>query len=429
MTVQPEEQQPAPRFRSPLTIGVIAGGLMILTFIIGVGLGFALARWSGSIGVVGFASVSPGAAERNLGDAHDARELLEPSFEIFWESMNLLYRDFYGEIPPSDEVTYSAIRGVLNRLDDPHTSFMAPEEAESFRTSMQGNFEGIGARVAWDEEHDAVRITEPFENQPAWIAGLRRGDLILAVDGQKLAGSNLTDAIMLIRGEKGSVVVLTILREGVDEPFDVEVTRDRIEIPTVATESVGDNDEIAYIRLNSFNENAGSQVKRALVDALARNPKGLIFDLRGNTGGLLREAVKVTSFFLEDGTVLIERFADGTEKVYTTEGKAIAKDIPLAILVNGGSASASEIVAGAVQDADRAPLIGETTFGKGSVQLPHPLSNGGILRVTIARWFTPNDRTIDGTGLEPDIPIEFSDEARKAGDDPQLEEAIDYLSD
>ncbi|MBV7327281.1 S41 family peptidase [Chloroflexi bacterium TSY] len=417
-------------FRQPILLALMALVLVITSFLIGMGLGFGLGRWTYNGGLVStFPGLGSGAAERNLGDAHNAQEALGPEFEIFWEAMNLLYRDFYGEIPDSNQMTYGAIRGILNELDDRNTSFMAPEDAEFFRSSIEGSFEGIGARVEWSEEFDAVRITEPFENQPAWLSGLRRGDYILAVDGEELAGSNLTDAIMKIRGEKGTVVVLTIAREGKSDLFDVKVVRDRIEIPTVATDTLGEQQNIAYIRLNSFNENASSQVQRAIEDAQANNPTGLIFDLRGNSGGLLREAVNVTSLFLENHDVLIERFADGKIKTYETEGTAIANDIPLVVLVNGGSASASEIVAGAIQDAQRAPLLGEVTFGKGSVQLPHQLSNNGILRVTIARWFTPNDRSIDGVGLDPDIVVEYTQEQREAGEDPQLDAAVNYLLD
>jgi carboxyl-terminal processing protease len=358
----------------------------------------------------------------------DARAELAPAFETFWEAMNFLYRDFYGQLPASDEATYGAIRGVIDQLDDPNTSFMTPQEAEFFRTSIRGHFEGIGAHVEWDDEHDAVMVTEPFENQPAWNAGIRRGDLILAVDGESIVGTNLNDAVAMIRGPKDSTVVLTILRDGEGEPFDVEVVRDRIEPPTISTTTMGEEGEIAYVRLNTFNENAGQLVRQAVQDAVDRGATALVFDLRGNTGGLLREAVKVASVFLDsDETVLIERFSDGREEIYHTEGKPVAPDLSLVVLVDGGSASASEIVAGALQDAGRSDLVGTTTYGKGSVQLPHTLTDGSIMRVTIARWYTPNDRSIDGAGLEPDVMVEINDEELKAGEDPQLDRALELL--
>ncbi|MEM7532984.1 MAG: S41 family peptidase [Chloroflexota bacterium] len=408
--------------QQPLLLGCVVAFLLVSTFLIGLGLGFGAARLTGpSSASIGVGGILAGVSSDGAGGE------LQSDFGVFWEAMDLLYGDFFGELPENNEATYGAIRGVLNQLEDPNTSFMTPEEAEFFSTNIQGSFEGIGARVAWDDLADAVRITEPFENQPAWTAGLRRDDLILAVDGESLAGSNITDAVMLIRGEKGSTVVLTIFREGEDGPFDVEVVRDRIEIPTIATETLGDNQEIGYVRLNSFNENAGTLVKEAIEEAVDSGSKALIFDLRGNTGGLLREAVKVASVFLENQVVLLERFSDGRLREYETEGNAVDGDLPMVVLVNGGSASASEIVAGAIQDANRAPLMGTTTFGKGSVQLPHRLSDGSIMRVTIARWYTPEDRSIDKTGLEPDILIELSEEEREAGDDPQLDAAVEHL--
>ena len=356
-----------------------------------------------------------------------ARHQLREEMDIFWEAMDLLYRDYYGELPEDQDATYGAIRGVLSQLDDPNTSFMEPDEAEFFRSGIEGSFEGIGARVDWDEEYDTVRIVEPYENQPAWNAGIRRDDLILAVDGESIIGTDLNEAVLKIRGPKGSVVVLNVVRQGVEEPYDVEITRDRIDFPTVSTDMLGDAGQIAYVRLNSFNENAGELVRDAIKEALEAGTTGIIFDLRGNPGGSVREAVKVASVFLEDQTVLIERFSDGEEKLYRSSGREIVGDVPVVVLVNGGSASASEIVAGAIQDAERGTLIGTTTYGKGSVQLPHQLSDGSIMRVTIARWYTPNDRGIDGEGLTPDIEIEITEEQYAAEEDPQLDEAIEFL--
>jgi carboxyl-terminal processing protease len=340
--------------------------------------------------------------------------------------MDLLYRDYYGELPESDDATYAAIRGVLGRLNDPNTAFMTPDEAEYFRTNLQGSFEGIGARVDWDMNFNTLRIVEPFENQPAWKAGIKRDDLVTHVDGESIIGTDVTSAVEKIRGPKGTTVVLTVARLGEDAPFDVEVVRDRIEIPTIETDVVGG--DIAYIRLNTFNENAGKLVRDAVTAALDKNPSALIFDLRGNPGGLLRQAVEVTSVFLPKGeTVLLERFSDGREETYVTEEEPVAAELPMVVLVNEGSASASEIVAGAIQAQQRGQIVGATTFGKGSVQLPQTLSDGSILRVTIARWFTPDDRTIDGEGLAPDVTIELTDEDRQAQRDPQLDEAIELL--
>jgi carboxyl-terminal processing protease len=384
--------------------------LGVVLLLVGFGVGFGL----------GSASTASAGSPNGAGSEH-----LYPKFGVFWEAMDLLYKDFYGELPATDEATYGAIQGVLGKLKDHNTSFMTPEEANYFRSSLEGSFEGIGARVDWDMQFDTVRVVEPFENQPAWKAGIKRDDLIIAVDGETVVGTDLVSAIDKIRGPKGSKVVLSIVREGEEAPFDVEVTRDRIEIPTIATDTL--DGDIAYVQLNTFNENAGELVRQAVTDALAQNPKGIIFDLRGNPGGLLSQAVEVANVFLQDSDVLIERFADGQEEIYKTKGNATTKDIPLVVLVNEGSASASEIVAGAIQDNGRGQVVGAKTYGKGSVQLPQTLSDGSIMRVTIARWFTPKDRTIDGTGLDPDVAVEITDQQREQGADPQLDKAIELL--
>lgn len=404
--------------------------LFLLIFGAGVGTGIAFAQQAGPMQWLNLGRSASGSGTQQI--CLQEEQVLYPEFQTFWEAMHLLYRDFYGTLPASGDATYGAIRGIVDQLDDPNTSVLTPNEANLFRTNITGSFEGIGARVDWDEDFEALRIVEPFENQPAWNAGLRRGDLVLAVDGESLVGSDLTEAVNKVRGPKGSVVVLTVLRldeenpEGA-EPFDVDVTRDRIETPTISTDTLGENNDIAYVRLNTFNQNAGQLVRQAVEDAVQRDARGLVFDLRGNSGGLLREAVKVASVFLEDKNILIERFADGSEEIYETTDSAVTTDLPMVVLVNEGSASASEIVAGALQDHERAPLIGTITYGKGSVQLPHTLQDGGIMRVTVARWYTPDDRTIDGEGLAPDITVELAPEDRGGDEDPQLDAALDEL--
>jgi carboxyl-terminal processing protease len=404
-------------------------GLIVLAavFFTGLGIGYGIGRFDRALAQPYPTSLAGVDACAQAGMSESATQLC-PTFADFWEAMDLLYRDYYGTLPTAQAGTYAAIRGVVDSLHDPHTSFFTPEEAEYFRSNREGDFEGIGARVGWDTAAGTLVITEPFENQPAWLAGLRRGDLVLSVDGVSLAGSTVEDAVKLIRGPQGSTVVLTIRRAGVTAPFDVDVVRDHVEIPTISTGTLGDDGQIAYIRLNSFNEDAGHLVREATRDALQRSPAGLVLDLRGNSGGLLREAIKVANVFLEDATVLSERFSDGKVETYTTTGRALARDIPLVVLVNEGSASASEIVAGALQDAGRGVLVGTTTFGKGSVQLPHELKDGAILRVTVARWYTPKNRSIEGVGLQPDVPVAMTDAQRNAGADPQLDAAIRLLT-
>jgi len=412
----------------PVIIGLAGLFLLAAAFLSGLGAGFGLGRWTAS-GGLGDARQATAAAVYECVEQPEegAAAQLYPEFGVFWEAMDLLYANYYGDLPDAEQAAFAAIRSVTGLLDDPNTSFLTPQEADYYRSGMEGAFEGIGARVGWDEEADTLVITEPFENRPAWLAGLRRHDRILAVDGKSIMGLGMTEAVALIRGPEGSTVTLTVLRPGREAPFDVEVARARIEVPAISTDALGEDGRIAYMRLNAFNENAGQLVREAVKDALQRETAGIILDLRGNSGGLLREAVAVAGVFLGDEVVLIERFGDGATETYRTGDRAVAPDVPLAVLVDEGSSSASEIVAGALQDHGRAALIGGTTFGKGSVQLPYSLRNRGILRVTIATWHTPHDRTIDGAGLQPDIAIEMPEGQPSSAGDPQLEAALQHL--
>ena len=408
----------SPRLKLQLT-GCAILLVSALIFSIGSGIGFYIGRMSSPAETAGSAVIA----------AETGRALAPQDLGIFWEAMDLIEEDFYGELPSPNERSYGAIHGVLKTLGDQNTGFLTPNEAASFMEGIEGSFEGIGALVEWAEDEGAIRIIEPFEDQPAWNAGIRRGDLIIAINGQDVADlSNLHEAINRIKGPKGTEVHLTVRRDGLDDPLEVPVTRDTIDVPVVESERYGDNDEFAYVHLERFSADAGAKLRAELEDLLTDETQGLIFDLRGNPGGLLREAINVTSVFLEDERVLIERFSDGTEEIYNTEGSALVPDdLPLVLLVNQGSASASEIVAGALQDVERAPLVGVTTFGKGSVQLPHTLSDESLLRVTIALWYTPSDRSINDTGLEPDIVVERTNEQIENEEDPQLDRAIEFL--
>jgi carboxyl-terminal processing protease len=345
------------------------------------------------------------------------------AFDLFWEAWGLIERDFYGELPSDEELTYGAIRGATNTLGDPNTAFISPEAAAINREDDSGSFQGIGAYVSM--ENGILMIVNTFKEQPAEKAGLRRGDVVLEVDGTPLTNMSLYEAIGLIRGPEGTVVRLTIGREG-EDPFDVEVTRAHIAIPVVESELLEEG--IGYARLFEFSSDATAKLGSAIEELLTEEPSALILDLRGNPGGWLNEAVSTAGLFLpKEEVVLLERFGDGDERTYRTSEHPLAPDIPMVVLVDGGSASASEIVAGALQDHGRAILIGEQSFGKGSVQWPHELSNGAELRVTVARWFTPLDRVIHGEGLAPDIEVELTFEDYDAGLDPQLDRAIEYL--
>jgi len=345
-------------------------------------------------------------------------------FQVFWEAWGLIQQYFYGELPDFSDVTYSAIHGMLGTLGDDYTAFLEPDVAAIVEEDATGEFEGIGAFVDLDEEGHLV-IVQPFAGSPAEEAGLVAGDRVLEVDGVETQGKTLYEIITLIRGPEDSEVTLLVRREGVPDSFEVVVRRERIEIPVVEVELREDG--IGYIRLNEFSANAAERTEEGLADLLEAGVQGIVLDLRQNPGGWLDQAIDVSDLFLGKGVVAIERFSDGSEQRFSSSSGDLAEDIPLVVLVDRGSASASEIVAGALQDRERAVLVGERTFGKGSVQRPFTLSDGSELRVTVARWFTPNDRAIHGEGLAPDIEVPWPEEELSPDEDPQLEAAVEYL--
>jgi carboxyl-terminal processing protease len=346
----------------------------------------------------------------------------EAAFQIFWEVWAIVQRDYYGELPSMQEVAYAAIRGMLNTVDDPFTSFVTPQEAAIRAEDDSGEYEGIGAYVDLDEDGKLI-IVAPFEGSPAETAGLRPEDRIIAVDGVSIVGLSLSEAISKVRGPAGSEVVLTVEREG-EQSFEVTVTRDRFELEISEAEML--EDDIGYIRLREFGSLAGDELTADLEELLAQNPRGIILDLRYNPGGWLDQALKVSDVFLDDGVILTQRWKDGSEQVFEAQAGDIGEAVPLVVLVDRGSASASEIVAGALQDHDRAILIGEKTFGKGAVQTVHTLSDGSQLVVTSAMWFTPDNQLIHGEGLNPDIEVPYPEELEE-DEDPQLERAIEYF--
>ncbi len=351
-------------------------------------------------------------------------DFTEEDLELLWEVWNIVASEFDGDYPSSEELTYAAIRGLLGELQDDYTQFAPPDVAERLRQGLEGSFEGIGAFVRQNEE-GLTEILRPMDGQPAALAGMRAGDVVIAVDGVSVIGQSIDEVIAKIRGPQGTEVTVTVRRPGEEEPLHFTVRRQLIQVPIIESQMLEDN--IAYIRLTGFNSNADDQLRQTLQDFLAQNPAGLIFDLRDNPGGFLNQSVAVADAFLPEGVVLYERSSTfDLDQVLNSDSGDLAESVPLVVLVNAGSASASEIVAGAIQDHGRGVLIGETTFGKGSVQQSHTLSDGSELRVTIARWYTPNDVSIDGNGIVPDIevpsPVELGGE-----DDQQLQRAIEYL--
>ena len=319
---------------------------------------------------------------------------------------------------------YGAAAGMVGRVGDPHTAFIEPLAARFIDEDMQGSFEGIGATVNMVEGR--LIIVKPLPDSPALAAGLRAGDVVLEVDDQPLEGTDILEAISLIRGPQGTVVRLLIQREGTPDPFIVPVTRDKVELPILEARML--DDEIGYLRLIEFNALSQRRVHAALKELLSHDPVGLVFDLRGNPGGYLQMCVDIASEFLPENTLILKEVGrDEPLKEYRVSRAGIATEVPLVVLINGSSASASEIVAGAIQDNDRGILVGEKTVGKGSVQVTHRLEDDSSLRITVAKWYLPNGDNLDGEGITPDIEVPLSADDIAANEDPQLDRAVAYL--
>lgn len=374
------------------------------------GAGFALGQW-----------LSP-STRYPVGDTPAEQR---DNFRVFWEAWHIVESDFYGrQSLDYKNMTYGAIEGMLESLGDPFTTFVEPTQHRLEQDAYQGKFGGIGALMGTDADGRVI-ISSLLDGGPAERAGLRAGDVVLAVDETDISGYSIEEAVILIRGPVGTTVRLRIERPGEPEPLVFEIVRQEIDLPTVNWRVLEDG--IGYIQITMFSEATPQELRRALEGLRGESAGSVILDLRGNPGGLVDSAVAVTGEFLRGGLVLRERTSSNEETRYSAPLGGKAVDWRLVVLVDGGTASAAEIVAGAIQDYQRAPLVGRRTFGKGSVQSIHELSDGSSVHVTIARWLTPNGHEIDGHGLSPDVVVEAKAEDLAAGRDLQLEEAVSLL--
>ncbi|QQR54505.1 S41 family peptidase [Candidatus Peregrinibacteria bacterium] len=346
--------------------------------------------------------------------------------DLFW-NVDELIDESYVDVEKIDNHAqlYGAISGLVESLGDPYSVFMSPEETETFNKSLSGELEGIGAELT-ENEAGELMILAPLKNSPAEKAGILPGDYIYMVNGQLTTGMSLFEAIMNIRGEPGTEVQLTLLREGMDEAIEVSITRQAIIVPSVELSTLEEEGKsIAHLTINQFGTDTYNEFEEAVRQITLDNPDGLILDLRMNGGGYLDAAVQITSEFFEDEkTAVIVKYRDRDNQVIKTTGDGQLTTIPMVVLIDGYSASASEILAGTLQDYERATLIGEQSFGKGSVQELDELSDGSTLLLTVAKWYTPLDRSIDETGITPDI--EVKNEAQNPSD-LQLDAALNYL--
>ncbi|MEK7461689.1 MAG: S41 family peptidase [Patescibacteria group bacterium] len=395
--------------------------LLILGTIIAIAsfnLGFNAGEKSLSTTVVGIENMTEG----------------EPSnvdFAPFWKVWNLINTKY---VPTStttkdvnsQEKVWGAIQGLTNSLDDPYTVFFPPVESELFASDIRGNFEGVGMEIVAKE--GAITVVAPLKNSPAAKAGIMAGDRIIKIENKETSGLSTEEAVQLIRGPKDTRVTLTIFRNGIKEPFEIKVIRDVIDVPTINTKKLPGG--IFVIELYNFSAQSPNLFRLALREFILLGDNKLILDLRGNPGGYLEAAIDMASWFLPSSKVIVrEDFGSSREeKIYRSKGYDIFNEsLKLVILVDGGSASASEILAGALSEQGRAILVGDKTFGKGSVQELIDITADTSLKVTIARWLTPNGVSISKNGIEPEYLVKYTLKNREAEHDPQLEKAIEIL--
>lgn len=341
----------------------------------------------------------------------------------FTDAWGIVHDQYLNQPLDDSQLMQGAIRGLMESLEDPYSTYMDPQEFAAQSNALEGEYTGIGAWV--DTSGEFLVMISPMPDSPAEEAGIMPGDIVVGVDGEDVTDLDPVIVLSKIIGPEGTIVQLTIRRD--DETLEFEIERAVIQVPSIESSLLEGG--IGYIRLYSFGANSSDEVEDAWRELQGQGAEKLVFDLRNNSGGFVDSAVNLTSLFLEEGEILIEEWADGTRKTYEHTGQTLDTESPMVVLVNEGTASASEIMAGALQDYGRARLIGTSTFGKGYIQNWVPLDNDfGALRITIARWLTPEGRQIQGSGLAPNISVPITQEDIDTQNDRQLNRAINYLN-
>lgn len=345
-------------------------------------------------------------------------------FGLFWDTWNLLEKK-YADTTRLDrkKMLYGAISGLVSSLEDPYTTFLSPEDTERFEEDISGKFQGIGIEIGIRK--DILTVIAPIKGTPADRAGLRAGDTILLIDGTPTSDLTLDEAVRRIRGLKGTKVSLQIFRNSEEKARTIDIIRDVIEIPSLSWEVKEGN--IAYVQIFNFNSRVEGDFQKAVAEILASDTDRIILDLRNNPGGLLEASIDIAGYFLPAKSLIVSEEARDEKREHRSDGTGNLIKFPTIILINQGSASASEILAGALHDNRGIPLVGEKTFGKGSVQALEELRDGSTVKLTISRWFTPSGRSINDLGLEPDTKIELTEEDFEAERDPQLEKALEVI--
>ncbi|MGD0610795.1 MAG: S41 family peptidase [Anaerolineales bacterium] len=366
-------------------------------------------------------NTTPTTTANQGGTPQDLQQLFGP----FWQAWTLVHQQYVDQPVDDTKLMQGAISGMMSSLGDPFTNYFDPQTYQAVNGELSGQYTGIGAFV--DVTGAYLTITKPIEGSPAQKAGLQAGDEIIAVDGQDMTGVNPAAVREKVIGPAGTTVTLTIQRQDVTSPFDVVITRANIVVPSVTSKMLANG--IAYIQLSDFGQTSAQDFHAQLQTLMANHPKGLILDLRDNGGGLVTTAVAIGSEFIDHGVIFYEVTANGTKQPHPAQPNGLATQIPLVVLVNSQSASASEIVSGAIQDDGRGKLVGEVTYGKGSEQIMVPLMNNqGAAHITVARWLTPNGRSTNKKGLTPDVIVPLTPDDAKAGRDPQLDAAVKLLT-
>lgn len=399
-----KEQKPK-NFRKAVVTTLLVAGVFLL--------GFGLGRGSDSI-----LQSSPGFQLDNIFEQKDV------DFSLVEQVYNLINEKYVAKNELDQRaLIFGAIRGMVEQLDDPYSVFFDAKETEDFLSSVSGHFEGIGVEISIKD--GALTVIAPLKNTPAARAGVKAGDVIVKIDGESAEGISLEQAVSKIRGARGTQVVLTVVREGTEGELDIPITRDRIDVPSVEWELVDGN--VAYIELTHFSETTTRDFTKIAQDILDSPADRIVLDLRNNPGGFLEVSIDVAGWFLEKGeTVVTEELADAGNRKHVSPGPGSLKDFPVVVIQNEGSASAAEIVAGALRDNRNAQIVGEKSFGKGSVQAFEDLPGGTSLKITVARWITPSGQYINDKGIEPTILSELPEDLLE-GEDPQKDKAVEVV--
>ncbi len=353
-------------------------------------------------------------------------------YNLLWDAIGVLNTKYIDKPVNPQQVLYGAVRGAIASTGDPYTDFFEPKQLQSFKTDLKGSFDGIGAEIG--KRNGFITIIAPLDGTPAQRAGLLAKDVIVQVNGKSTQEWSVEETVNEIRGEKGTEVTLTIAREGKDQPFEVKMKREKIEVKSVKWQykdvvKDGQTKKIAVITISKFGDDTKPLFDKAVNEILTKSVDGLVIDLRNNPGGYLQTAVELASNWLAPGTIVVtEARSDGTSQKYTAHGANRLANIKTTILINGGSASASEILAGALHDYKITTLVGEKSFGKGSVQELIDLKDGSAVKVTVAKWITPNGKNLNKDGLEPEVAIKLTEENITKGEDPQLEKALEEVT-